>query len=115
MENENQPATHEEQDHHIPALTAKVEAVQEEINAFNSHILNHKHITSAFAALIMAFIFLGMLIKSIELYFWGLVGVSVVVFIGIMFWRGKQADRLNAEMDVAMKALKKRQRERRKK
>lgn len=98
-----------------PELAAAVENAQQRIEVFSSHWLSHKHIVSAFGVVVMALIFLGMLVPSIEIAAWALCGVLVVVFIGIMVWRDRQAKQLNFEMEAAQKALKDYMRTRRKK
>lgn len=96
------------------SLEADISRIEDEIRLFNTHWLNHKHIISAFAVIIMAFIFLGMLVPSIELYLWGMCGVLGVVFVGVMAWRSRKAGQLNEAMEAAQKALKEYERSRRK-
>lgn len=88
--------------------------LEQQITIFNSHWLNHKHIMPAFAAVIMALIFLGMLVKSIELYLWAAVGGLCISFVCAMVWRTREADRLNNAMEVEQKAFKEYERSRRK-
>ncbi len=104
-----------EQQNTRESLESVIRTVEEQIKEFNAHWLNHKHIMSACAATIMALIFIGMLIKSIELYLWGLSGVLVLVFICAMVWRNREADRLNTLMMTAQDALKAYEKGRRKK
>lgn len=96
-------------------LEADMADVNRRIEAFNSHWLNHKHLVNAFAVVIMAFIFLGMLVKSIELYMWILCGVAFVALVAVMGYRSRQARMLNAEMEAAQAAWKEYERGRRKK
>lgn len=96
-------------------LEANIRDVEKRIASFNSHWLNHKHITSAFAVFIMAVIFTGMLIPAIELTVWRVCGGSILFFIGIMLWRTRQAKLLNKEMEAGQQAFKKYERSRRKK
>lgn len=97
------------------SLKAAIADVNERIEAYNSHILNHKHLVSAFGVVIMALIFLGMLVPSIEMALWGLCGMLIVAFIATMAYRTRLAKQLDAEMIAAQKALKEYERGRRKK
>jgi len=96
-------------------LARKVEDVRERIEAYNGHWLNHKHLVSAFGVLIMAFIFTGMLFRSIEDVMWLLCGVCLFALVTVMLWRSRLAGRLNAEMAEAQAALKAHERERKRK
>lgn len=96
-------------------LEAEISRVQKDIADFNSHWLNHKHIISAFAVFLMALIFAGMLIPSVELLMWKLCGGATLFFIGAMLWRTQVAKRLNSEMEAAQEAFKEYERGRRKK
>jgi len=96
-------------------LEADIEAAQQNIHAFNTHLLNHKHLLNAFAVVIMGLIFLGMLVASIAVYLWALCGTLIIALIVIMWRRGKLAKQLDLEMEAAQKAFKEYERSRRKK
>lgn len=113
MTNETDTPVDPKQNH--DSLTAEIQRIQQEITAFNTHWLNHKHLVNGFAVMIMAFIFLGMLVTTIELIMWSLCGVSVVALICVMAYRSQKATKLNAGMETARKALKEYERGRRKK
>ncbi|QJB55117.1 hypothetical protein [Pseudodesulfovibrio sp. zrk46] len=96
-------------------LEADIATAQDQILAFNAHWLNHKHLTSAVGAAVMAFIFTGMLVPPAEIVMWVLCGALVAAFAGVLVWRGKKADALNEQMATAQKAFKEYERGRRKK
>lgn len=96
-------------------LEANIEEIGQRISAFNNHILNHKHLVSASGVLIMALIFLGMLVPSIEMAAWILCGIFVVALVGTMAYRERQAKMLDAEMAVAQDEMKAYEKGRRKK
>ncbi|MGL1861699.1 MAG: hypothetical protein OCC46_04150 [Pseudodesulfovibrio sp.] len=96
------------------ALEANIHTVENLIQEYNAHWLQHKHLMSAFAALVMALIFTGMLVKSIELYLWGLCGILLVVYVGLMVWRTRRAAQLNVLMAAAHEAFKEYEKGRRK-
>lgn len=112
--NDNSP-TAESRKVTADTLKEDIHQIGERIEAYNAHFLNHKHLVNGFAVLIMALIFLGMLVTTIELYLWGLCGVLIAAFIAIMVYRGRLAKRLDAEMAAAQKALKEYERGRRRK
>jgi len=96
------------------SLQADIRRIEEAIKRFNTHWLNYRHIVSAFAVVIMALIFAGMLVPSIELHLWGLCGMLAVAFVGVMAWRSRRAGLLNKAMEAAQKAFKDYERSRRK-
>jgi len=95
-------------------LEADIRGMDDQIKEFNAHWLNHRHIMSAFAAIILALILTGMFLKTVELYLWGFGGILMICFVGVMIWRTKEAERLNIEMEAAQKAFKDYERGRRK-
>lgn len=113
MEDQNTNTTpgQEKREH----LEAEIQRIEAEIKEFNAHFLNQKNIQNACAAVIMAFIFTGMLVKEIEMYLWASSGGLVVFYVGIMLWRNRMSAKLNSEMEAAQAAWKEYQRGRRKK
>ncbi len=87
-------------------LEADIQAINEEIEEFNAHWLNNKNIMNSCAAVIMAFIFTGMIFKSIEMYLWASSCGLVVCLVGIMLWRNWKSTSLNDKMEAAQSAFK---------
>lgn len=96
-------------------LLADIENTQQEIETFNSHILNHKHFFSAVGAGILILLYLGMVEPRITMYVWGFIGTIFVILAGVTYWKKNQAERLNAQLDSAQKAFKEYEKGRRKK
>ncbi|SOB59875.1 protein of unknown function [Pseudodesulfovibrio profundus] len=99
----------------INQLNEEQQEIEKQIAAFNSHWLNHEHLVSGFAVLVMALIFLGMLIPSLEITVWSLCGIQTVTLAGVMVWRRKIANDLNEQMQSIQQAIKVKKRSRRKK
>lgn len=99
----------------INQLIEEQQEFEKKIEAFNSHWLNHEHLVSGFAVMVMALIFLGMLIPSLEIAVWSLCGVLTIFLVGIMVWRTRVANGLNEQMESIQQAIKVKRRSRRKK
>lgn len=96
-------------------LLADMENAEQQIEAFNSGILNHKHIFPGAAAALMVLLYLGMIERRVQIYTWAAIGLVILGLIGLTFWKRQQADKLNARLETAQLAFKDYERTRRKK
>jgi len=96
-------------------LLAELEDAERAIEAFNGHILNHKHMYPGLAAAILIMLYLGMVEPLIQFYIWGMIGTLFVILAGVTYWKRAEADKLNARLEAAQLAFKEYERGRRKK
>lgn len=89
--------------------------IQEKINDFSSHWLNHRFLFPGFSAAIMGLIFLGMLVPAVEMVAWVFCGALLASFIGAMLWKDHLARQLNGAMEAAQIALKEYEKQKRRK
>lgn len=96
-------------------LLADIENAEQQVEAFNSNILNHKHIFPGSAAALLIMLYLGMIEPRIQYHTWGMIGALIIALAAVTFWKRRQAEILNARLDAAKLAFKEYEKGRRKK
>jgi len=97
------------------SLLADITEAEQKIEAFNNHILNHKHMYPGIAAAILIMLYLGMVEPHIQMHIWGMIGTLFIILGGATWWKRREADKLNAALEAAELAFKEYEKGRRKK
>jgi len=97
------------------SLLADIESAEQKIEAFNAHIFNHKHIFPGAAVATLILLYLGMIEPRVIIYTWSMIAILIICLVGITFWKRREAEFLNEQLEATKLAFKEYEKGRRKK